>query len=184
MKQPKVNDVVLGGQTSPPVPSAILGGIAGVQQQMTVANPEQRSQLLATATNYGEAGIDLLIDTLNNDPVLAVRATAYQLLPSVDSAKAKGAIANGVLLNPGDRIYSVYKSAIYFNDEWFNLDNSSHNLMDEISWEELGYVDYEDFCINEGESFDGGQLASYIPRRVAYYFSEAEADTAAEQLHQ
>jgi hypothetical protein len=161
-------------------------GIAGLSQQISIASPEQRSHLLATALTYGEVGIDLLIATLKNDPVLTVRATAYQLLQSVDSATATAAIADGILLNPGDRVYGVYKSAVQFDDESYCIDSEFQNLnfIDEINWEELGYIDYEDFCKNKDESYGGGEIENYIPKRVAYYFSRAEAESAAEKIHQ
>ena len=79
----------------------------------------------------GTIDIDEVIAALQ-DPVLEVRASAYQALQSVDSAKAKAAIADGMLLNPGDRYYSVYKSAIYFDDEWFHLNIDWHELSDEL----------------------------------------------------
>jgi hypothetical protein len=184
-EQPQNRDAVLGDQTLPPTTSATLGGIEGLQQQVAIAPPEQRSQLLSTALNYGEVGIDLLIATLNDDPVLAVRATAYQLLQSVDSEKAEAAIAHGILLNPGDQIYGVYKSAIQFNDEFFCLDPEFQDLgfMNETNWEELGYADYESFCTSE-DNYDGGEIDSYIPKRVAHYVSREEAEVAAEHLHQ
>lgn len=186
MKHPEATDGVLGGQVPPPINSVILGGIEGLQQQMTIAPPEQRSQLLATALNYSEVGIDLLISILNDDLVLSVRATAYQLLRSVDSAKVEAAIANGILLNPGDRIYGVYRSAIWFDDEFFRLYSESQqlNFIHEIDWEELGYTDYEGFCKSEDEDYGGGGIAGFIPKRVAHYLSKAEAEIAAEQLHQ
>ncbi|MBL1178402.1 hypothetical protein [Pantanalinema sp. GBBB05] len=127
MEQPQANDVILGGQTPPPISSAILGGIVGLHQQLIMALPEQRSQLLATALNYSEVGIDLLISILNDDPVLTIRATAYQLLQSVDSEKTNEAIANGILLNPGDRFYCVCKSAITYGDDWYSLNDSVFN---------------------------------------------------------
>ncbi|UBF26335.1 hypothetical protein K9N68_33365 [Kovacikia minuta CCNUW1] len=185
MKEPQATDGILGGQTPPPINSATLGGIEGLQQQMTIAPPEQRSQLLSTALNYGEAGVDLVIATLNNDPILTVRATAYQSLQSVDSEKAKAAIANGILLNPGDQVYGVYKSAIQFNDEFFRLNPELQDLdfMNETNWEEFGYADYESFCTSE-DNYNGGEIDSYIPKRVAHYISREEAEAAAEQLHQ
>ncbi|MBW4473109.1 MAG: hypothetical protein KME45_22430 [Stenomitos rutilans HA7619-LM2] len=186
MEHPQVTDGILGGQTPPPINSATLGGIEGLQQRLTIAPPEQRSQLLSTALSYGEAGIDLLIATLNNDPVLTVRATAYQLLQSIDSEKAKAAIANGILLSPGDLVYSVFKSAIQFNDEFFSLDPEYQNLdfLDEINWLELGHTDYEDFCRNGRDNYSGGEIGSYVPKRVARYLTKTEAEAAAEKLHQ
>ncbi|MBL1178702.1 GUN4 N-terminal ARM-like repeat domain-containing protein [Pantanalinema sp. GBBB05] len=186
MKHPEATDGVLGGQVSPPINSVILGGIEGLQQQLTMASPEQQSQLLATALNYGEAGIDLLITTLNSDPVLSVRATAYQLLQSVDSAKVEAAIANGILVNPGDPIYSVYKSAISFDDEYFHLETdffeeyeSFESSLQNLGWQEMGYESYED-CY-EDHLYD---YQSYVPQRHSRHISRAEAENAADLLHQ
>jgi hypothetical protein len=185
MEHPQATDGILGGQTPPPINSATLGGIEGLQQQLAIAPPEQRSQLLSIAPNYGEAGIDLLITTLSNDPVLEVRATAYQLLQSVDLEKAKAAIANGILLNPGDRVHSVYKTAIYYTDQGFVIDSNFQRIefIDEITWDDLGYANYEDFCMSENESYYGGEVESYIPKRVARHLSKVEAEAAAEKLH-
>jgi hypothetical protein len=83
MRQPQATDGILGGQTPLQTDSAILGGIVGLRQQMSVATTEQRSHLLSVALNYGTDGIDLLLVTLNNDPVLTVRAAAYHHLQTV-----------------------------------------------------------------------------------------------------
>jgi hypothetical protein len=180
---PDNQDLGLGDQKSPPSDSTILGGIEGLQQQMDDAPPDQRSHLLASALNYGEAGIDLLIDRLTDDSVLAVRALAYQLLQAVDSQKSNLAVANGVWLNAGDRIYSVYKSAIGYDDEYFFLyDSLDSESIDDTNWSDFGYTDYEAFCRDESNNY-GGDLESYIPKRVARYVFKAQADTAAEQLH-
>jgi hypothetical protein len=180
---PDNQDLGLGGQNSPPSDSAILGGIEELQQQMNDAPPDQRSQLLASALNYGEAGIDLLIDRLTHDSVLAIRALAYQLLQGVDSQKANLAVADGVWLNAGDLIYGVYKSAIGYDDEYFFLfDSWDSESIDDTNWSDFGYTDYEAFCRDENDNY-GGDLESYIPKRVARYVSKAQADAAAEQLH-
>ncbi|MEN9564896.1 MAG: hypothetical protein RLZZ69_92, partial [Cyanobacteriota bacterium] len=71
--------------------------------------------MLPQALDYGDLGIELLIDRLN-DPELEIRAKAYELLQDVELEKAQKAIAPGLLLNPGDIIYSVYRSAMWFTD--------------------------------------------------------------------
>lgn len=128
MTQPQSSDAILGNQTPPPVNSAILGGIEGLQQQMQIAEPKQRSQLLPSALQYGEAGIDFLINILNNDPVLTVRAEAYQHLQesiSVQSEpisqKIQQVIEQGIPLKVGDRLYHVYISAIDYDDQCYSL---------------------------------------------------------------
>lgn len=146
MQQPQATDGVLGGQALSPTNSAILGGITGLQQQMAVALTEQRSRLLATALNYGETGIDLLISILNDDPVLMVRATAHQHLqqaiaePSTNVRKVQQAIAKGVPLKRGDQLYRVYISAIDYDDSYYTL-------LDSVQAYEA-----HDFCY-DGEQF-------------------------------
>jgi hypothetical protein len=123
-----------------------------------------------------------------------VRSTAYQLLQQaiaeevepVLKKKVEKAIANGVLLNAGDAIYGVYQSAVYFDDEFFHLDPDFNEMdsIDEIDWEELGYADYEDFCLSEHKSYSTGEIESFVPKRIARYLSKSQAEVAAEQLHQ
>ncbi|MBL1178700.1 hypothetical protein [Pantanalinema sp. GBBB05] len=166
MQQPKATDGILGGQTPPPIASAVLGGIAGLRQQMTLASPEQRSQLLPTALNYGEAGITLLISLLNNDPVLTVRATAYQHLQqaiaesSTNIREMQQAIAKGVPLKQGDRLYRVHISAIDYDDEYYTL-------LDSVQAYEA-----HDFC------YEGEQL-----HPVERYIFQEQAEQVAADLH-
>ncbi|GAP93776.1 hypothetical protein [Leptolyngbya sp. NIES-2104] len=117
-QQPDNTDAVLGGQSLPN--SLILGGIEGLRQRFKFASSNQKMALLTDTLNYDAAGIDLLIDLLN-DAELEVRVTAYELLALIDSEKATNAIAQGIRLNPGDHIYHVYESAIEYNDNWLEL---------------------------------------------------------------
>ncbi|MBW4694054.1 MAG: hypothetical protein KME27_20095 [Lyngbya sp. HA4199-MV5] len=186
MDKPQATDGILGGQTPPPVNSATLGGIEGLQQRLAIAPSEERSHLLSTALSYGEAGIDLLIATLNNDSALTVRATAYQLLQSVDLEKAKTAIASGILLNPGDRVYSVYQSAISFDDEFFNLETnvfeeceSFEDFIENVEWREMGYESYESFYEDHLDDYQ-----SHVPQKKSRHLSRAVAEREADLLHQ
>ncbi|MBE9115434.1 hypothetical protein IQ249_05920 [Lusitaniella coriacea LEGE 07157] len=117
---PKAHDAVLGGQSPPPVDGVTLGGIEGLRQRFAVGNCEQKIKMLPTALNYGEAGIDFLIEVLN-DPTLRVRATAYNVLQDADIEQAKSEILQGFLLHQGDRIYSVYESYLFYNDWCYDL---------------------------------------------------------------
>ena len=78
-----------------------------------IANSSVTEQisLLPQAIEYGELGIDFLIECLE-DTELEIRAKAYQLLQDVDLQKTKDAIAPGLLLNPGDKIYYFCESTI------------------------------------------------------------------------
>ncbi|MBD2183993.1 hypothetical protein H6S82_11135 [Planktothrix sp. FACHB-1355] len=120
--QPKNFDAVLGGQTPPPVGGVVLGGIEGWRRRFATPIVEQRIAVLLDALKYGDAGINLLIEAMN-DEALLVRANAYKLLQGLSSAKAQQAIAKGVLLNEGDRLYSVYQSAIYYGDDWYYIND-------------------------------------------------------------
>jgi hypothetical protein len=164
LEQPHHQDTVLGSHNPSPVTSASLGGIEGVWQRFTIGNVEQRVAALRQAIAYHAAGVDLLLAALQ-DPVLDVRATAYQLLKSVNTTPAKAVIAQGVLLHPGDRLYWVYKSAIHYNDEWFCLEHQFYDdFVYEMNWEELGYVDYDDFCRDTGAEYSGGEFEGYTRR--------------------
>jgi hypothetical protein len=92
---PRDDDAVLGGQDLPPVGSVILGGLEGLRQRLAADNCEQRIAALADALNYGEAGIDLLIEAMN-DAVLAFRAKAYKYLQQIISAKSEQKSVRGI----------------------------------------------------------------------------------------
>jgi hypothetical protein len=103
---------------------------------------------------YEESEIDLLIESLNN-PELKVRATAYELLINgLKTPKIKLAIAKGLLLNPGDRIYSVWQAGIRFDDQAYYLIYDSCDLNQELVIKENSELDY----INDSE-FDEDYLA-------------------------
>lgn len=120
LNQPREYDAVLGGQNSPPIHGLVLGGIEGIRQRFNNGNTAQKIEALANLLNYQDVGIELLIEALS-EPVLAVRATAGNYLHKIDNERAKLAIANGIIINQGDRIYSVYESRIAYNDWCYDL---------------------------------------------------------------
>ncbi|RCJ29287.1 hypothetical protein A6769_35805 [Nostoc punctiforme NIES-2108] len=77
--QPKEYDAVLGGQVPSPVDGVVLGGIEGVKKRLANISFEQRIAALEDALNYGEAGLELLIQTLT-DVSPEVQQTAENLL--------------------------------------------------------------------------------------------------------
>ncbi len=62
--QPREFDVVLGGKNAPPVTGAVLGGIEGVKRRLESEIVDVRIKALNDALNYGEAGLDLIIEAL------------------------------------------------------------------------------------------------------------------------
>ncbi|UBF26333.1 hypothetical protein K9N68_33355 [Kovacikia minuta CCNUW1] len=180
---PESTDAVIGGQVPPPTTSVILGGMAGLHQRFASGNSNQRVEVLADALNYGRAGVDFLLDALE-DAVLDVRVAAYQYLQQVVSERtrqktAEGVpqwwqqfestlipervqrtIAKGIPLKQGDRLYRVYISAIDYDDNYYTL-------LDSVQAYEA-----HDFCYD-------GELIHPVER---YLFRE-QAEHVAQDLH-
>ena len=74
--QPREYDAVLGGDSQAPVDGVVLGGIEGIKQRL--ANPDIKVKIagLYQALNYGDAGLDLIIQALRDDEK-EVKKTAY-----------------------------------------------------------------------------------------------------------
>ncbi|MEH1895557.1 MAG: HEAT repeat domain-containing protein [Nostoc sp.] len=62
--QPREFDAVLGGEQQNQNYAVVLGGIAGVKNRLKSGIFEVQVAALADALNYGDAGLDLLIDAL------------------------------------------------------------------------------------------------------------------------
>lgn len=81
--QPRSYDVVLGGQTPTPINAAVLGGVAGVRRRLASQNVAQRVAALSEALKYGQAGLDLIFQSLK-DESWQVSKTAYLLLQNCE----------------------------------------------------------------------------------------------------
>lgn len=86
--QPTEYDAVLGGQLSIPANAAVLGGIEGVKKSLASKIVEQKIVAISQALNYGEAGLDLIIRTLE-DESYQVQKFAYLLLRERDEPTVK-----------------------------------------------------------------------------------------------
>ncbi|MEH1933790.1 MAG: hypothetical protein V7L14_08680 [Nostoc sp.] len=64
--KPREFDAVLGGETHP-ASRVVLGGIAGVKNRLKSGIFEVQTTALSDALNYGDAGLDLVIDALQDD---------------------------------------------------------------------------------------------------------------------
>ncbi|MEL6459182.1 MAG: hypothetical protein AAFX46_18070 [Cyanobacteria bacterium J06636_27] len=58
----KLYDAVLGGENPPLPDSVVLGGIEGVKRRFASKVVEVRIAALRDALNYGDAGLDLVIE--------------------------------------------------------------------------------------------------------------------------
>ncbi len=85
--QPREYDAVLGGNQAP-VDGVVLGGIEGVKRRLANSDVKARVAGLYQALNYGDAGLDLIIQALWND-VRQVRTIAYSLLEEREEIAAK-----------------------------------------------------------------------------------------------
>lgn len=90
---PRDFDAVLGGQAPPPVDGIVLGGIEGARTRLSSPDIKARISALSEALNYGDAGLDLVIQALQDSSKQLQRA-AYWILRERDEAKVKQALQN------------------------------------------------------------------------------------------
>lgn len=89
--QPGKFDAVLGGQAPPPAESVVLGGVEGVKDRLKSTVVKARIAAVSEALNYGEIGLDLMIEALK-DSASQVRRSAYRLLREKGGNKGKQAL--------------------------------------------------------------------------------------------
>ena len=63
---PHNTDAILGGQNSPPVNAAVLGGLARLKQHLESESIAERSWALRNTIKYGEKAIDLVIPKIKH----------------------------------------------------------------------------------------------------------------------
>jgi hypothetical protein len=86
--KPREYDAVKGGQNLIPLQAAVLGGIRGVKSRLASPAIEVRIAALSEAPKYGEAGLDLIIQALQNES-MQVKLAAYALLKDRNEEKIK-----------------------------------------------------------------------------------------------
>ncbi len=84
-----------------PVDVVVLGGIEGVKQRLASKNIQSQISALSEALNYGDEGLDLIIDALKNESV-KIKLIAYKLLNKINKKKIKE-----LLETVGSRIFSI-----------------------------------------------------------------------------
>ena len=77
--QPREYDVVLGGDSQAPINGVVLGGIEGVKRRLSNPQIKVRIAGLYQALNYGDAGLDLIIQALRDDE-REVKKASYSIL--------------------------------------------------------------------------------------------------------
>ena len=77
---------------------------------------------------YSKADVDLLSSALNS-PELSIRAKAYRCLQYISAENSDNqadiaeVLADGIPLRSGDRIYNVYEACVWYDDEYYHLEN-------------------------------------------------------------
>jgi hypothetical protein len=79
-RQPRPDDAVLGGQSQAPMYAAVLGGIEGVKLRLETGNLEEKKAAFQDALKYGEKGIEVLFEILENEESWELQWLAYSLL--------------------------------------------------------------------------------------------------------
>ena len=85
--QPKEYDAVLGGQ-NPPINAAVLGGIEGIKKRFASSILEERIKALSDALKYGDKGLNLLLQALQDESI-EVQFAAYSLLKDRKKPRVK-----------------------------------------------------------------------------------------------
>jgi hypothetical protein len=140
-----------------------------LNQKFAIATINQELKLLADTFQYDAVGINFLIELLNHSK-LEIRAKAYHLLQNIDSEKVRQAISEGIILNLGDRVYSVYRLGIQFDDQEYYL----------CPMKNCGF--YEDYKELTKEEYE--YLQPYNPNiRLSSHIFQEEAEAIAESIH-
>lgn len=90
-QQPGKYDAVLGGKNPPPVTGVVLGGIEGVKRRLSNPVVDVKIAALTDALKYEEAGLDLVIQALQNKSKRLERH-AYKLLKKRKETQVKQAL--------------------------------------------------------------------------------------------
>jgi len=96
--QPREYDAVLGSNNTAAPTDAVLGGIEGVKRRLANGYMESRIIALSQALNYGEAGLDVVIQALQ-DRSKQIQWSAYGLLARKTESKVKQALQSFPLIS-------------------------------------------------------------------------------------
>ncbi|MBN3898238.1 MAG: STM4015 family protein [Nostoc sp. NOS(2021)] len=121
--QPRDYDAVLGGQSPPPVDGVVLGGIEGVKRCLSNPVITVRIAALSEALKYGDAGLDVLIQALQDKSRL-VQRFAYRLLRQKIEPQVKQALQTYKPWNLEERLneYQGYHLTQFANRQVVEFD--------------------------------------------------------------
>ncbi|MDY6898922.1 MAG: hypothetical protein SWZ49_12715, partial [Cyanobacteriota bacterium] len=121
-QEPREYDAVLGGDNPPPVDGAVLGGIEGVKRRFANKVVKVRVAALRDALNYGDAGLDLVIEALQDESP-QIEDVAAELLSHREETKARFALLGYQLkLEPNNG--HIYNKRALLQQELGNLESA------------------------------------------------------------
>lgn len=82
--QPKSQDAILGGQVPPT--GVVLGGLDGIKQRLASGVRDQQTAAATQALQYGEAGLDLLLQALQKESIQLPWAAYWALSQRTEAA--------------------------------------------------------------------------------------------------
>ncbi|MGB3654319.1 MAG: tetratricopeptide repeat protein [Rivularia sp. (in: cyanobacteria)] len=142
-QEPREYDAVLGGKNPPPVDGAVLGGIEGVKRRLVSKVVEVRVAALRDALNYGDAGLDLVIEALDDDSTL-VEDAAVELLRTSKKNKAKLALLTNLLKIQPQNAHDYDKRGL-MRQQLGDLEGAIADFSEAFS-----RLDYPNFLYNRG----------------------------------
>ncbi|WP_375510740.1 HEAT repeat domain-containing protein [uncultured Nostoc sp.] len=167
--KPREFDAVLCGEAPPPVIGVVLGGIEGVKSRLKSSVLEVKIAALSEALNYGDMGLDLVINTLT-DSSEQVQRFAARLLKRSGNKKVKQAVID----------YDIW---LFFHllTEWkFENFDPSIGITNTIDTAYvLGYIEYTPFDFSQFEALLRDSQADKIQALVCQIWAEDYRNTRA-----
>ena len=96
--EPREYDAVLGSNNTVAPTDAVLGGIEGVKRRLATGDMNSRIIAISQALNYGEAGLDVVIQALQ-DQSKQIQWSAYGLLARKTETKVQQALQSFPLIS-------------------------------------------------------------------------------------
>lgn len=139
LNQPRRYDAVIGGHTPPPVSGAVLGGLSGVKRRMASNSLETKIAALKEALKYGQNGLDLAIQALN-DTESEMQWKAYLLLKERTEPSVKDALKDYLPV-----IYKQLRDNLAAG-KWSEADWETSTAMLKVAYrQQAGSLRVEDF---------------------------------------
>ncbi|MEH2176958.1 STM4015 family protein [Nostoc sp.] len=180
--KPRDYDAVLGGQSPLPVDGVVLGGIEGVKRCLSNPVTQVRIAALSEALKYGDAGLDVLIQGLQDKSRL-VQRFAYRLLKPRVEAQVIQALQIYKPWDLEERIdkYYVYKATQFANRQVVDFNPNISIIKPVNKAYSFRCGDYEYYDYDENLPSQLGRLVQEtneenLPSQLSRLLQEPNAD--------